>query len=295
MSSVQRKQMTTVDKSNIFPILADGTFDECQDIVKRGFKERSFISNDQYLLAINSINWIRIIGQICYYFYATLKINKFDQPINFSVPTGNFGNVFACYAASRMGMPLSKIIVAVNSNDILHRFFKQNDYSKRRVVETISPSMDISVASNFERLVYDFYLDSDSAKCRKLYSNFPEEPINIDDNIWSKTENLFLSYTCNDEETFECMKNFSNKFNQLIDPHTAVAYEAVERLKDQLHHNTVILATAHPAKFPDVLSKAGLNLKDMPERLKRVLNKKEVAESLSTSDNSIFDYIRKNN
>ena len=295
MSSVQRKQMTTVDKSNIFPIMADGTFDDCQDIVKRGFKERSFISNDQYLLAINSINWIRIIGQICYYFYATLKINKFDQAINFSVPTGNFGNVFACYAASRMGMPLSKIIVAVNSNDILHRFFKQNDYSKRKVIETISPSMDISVASNFERLVYDFYLDSDSAKCRKLYSNFPEEPINIDDNIWSKTENLFLSYTCNDEETFECMKNFSNKFNQLIDPHTAVAYEAVERLKDQLHHNTVILATAHPAKFPDVLLKAGLNLKDMPERLKRVLNKKEVAESLSTSDNSIFDYIRKNN
>lgn len=130
MSDIQRKQMTTVNKKNVFPILANGTFDDCQDIVKKGFKERSFLRDGQYLLAVNSINWVRIIGQICYYFYSSLKINKFSQPLNFSVPTGNFGNVFACYAASRMGMPLSKIIVAVNSNDILNRFFRNNDYSK---------------------------------------------------------------------------------------------------------------------------------------------------------------------
>ena len=112
MSEIQRKQMTTVHKDNVFPILASGTFDDCQDIVKRGFNERTFLKDDQYLLAVNSINWVRIIGQICYYFYVSLKINNLSSPLNFSVPTGNFGNVFACYAASKMGMPLSKIIVA---------------------------------------------------------------------------------------------------------------------------------------------------------------------------------------
>ena len=167
-SEIQRKQMTTINKSNVFPILIEGTFDDCQDIVKKGFKERNFIRNDQYLLAINSINWIRIIGQICYYFYAAIKLNQLTKPINYSVPTGNFGNVFACYSASKMGLPLSKIIVAVNSNDILHRFFKNNDYSKRIAIETLSPSMDISVASNFERLLYDFYLDRDANACACL-------------------------------------------------------------------------------------------------------------------------------
>ena len=151
MSEIQRKQMTTLNKSNVFPILASGTFDDCQDIVKQGFNERTFLKDDQYLLAINSINWVRIIGQICYYFYASIKVNKLSEPLNFSVPTGNFGNVFACYAASKMGMPLGKIIVAVNSNDILDRFFKNNDYSKKIVSETLSPSMERSVARNFER------------------------------------------------------------------------------------------------------------------------------------------------
>ena len=113
MSEIQRKQMTTVNKKNVFPILVSGTFDDCQDIVKKGFKERNFLRDDQYLLAVNSINWVRIIGQICYYFYASLKINALSNPLNFSVPTGNFGNVFACYAASKMGMPIEKIIVCL--------------------------------------------------------------------------------------------------------------------------------------------------------------------------------------
>ena len=157
MSDVQRRQMTTVDSPNVYTLLIDGTFDDCQTIVKQAFNERPFVKNDQFLLAVNSINWVRIIGQICYYFYASLKISEFKEPLNFSVPTGNFGNVFACYSAHKMGMPLNKILVAVNDNNILHRFFSNNDYSKQKVSETVSPSMDISIASNFERLVYDFY------------------------------------------------------------------------------------------------------------------------------------------
>ena len=294
MSEIQRKQMTTVHKDNVFPILARGTFDDCQDIVKRGFNERTFLKNDQYLLAVNSINWVRIIGQICYYFYVSLKINNLSNPLNFSVPTGNFGNVFACYAASKMGMPLSKIIVAVNSNDILHRFFINNDYSKEKVNETISPSMDISVASNFERLLYDFYLEGDTKLCSKLYANFPNSKIEIDSKIWKKSSQLFISYSSDDRATYECMKYYFNNFNYVMDPHTAVAADAVNKLHDKLDGKTIILSTAHPAKFPLALKNAGLPI-SLPNKLSSVLDKKEVADRLSSKDDSIFEFIKNNN
>ena len=295
MSEIQRKQMTTVNKENVFPILASGTFDDCQDIVKKGFRERTFLRDDQYLLAVNSINWVRIIGQICYYFYASLKMNKLSEPLNFSVPTGNFGNVFACYAASKMGMPLSKIVVAVNSNDILDRFFRNNDYSKLKVNETISPSMDISVASNFERLLYDFYLDCNSDLCSRLYSKFPEESIQINKSIWNKTSDLFISYSSDDASTYKCMQFYYKNFNYIMDPHTAVAADAVKRFKEKLQGNTIILSTAHPAKFPLALENAGILIKNLPKKLTEVLNKSEVAKKLSTTDNSIFEYIKENN
>ena len=295
MSEIQRKQMTTVDKENVFPILANGTFDDCQDIVKKGFKERTFLKDNQYLLAVNSINWVRIIGQICYYFYVSLKINKLSEPLNFSVPTGNFGNVFACYAASKMGMPLSKIVVAVNSNNILDRFFKNNDYSKMQVNETISPSMDISVASNFERLLYDFYLNRDSDLCFNLYSEFPNKSIKINDDVWNKSSNLFMSYSADDISTYKCMQFYYENFNYIMDPHTAVAADAVKSLRDKLSGKTVILSTAHPAKFPLALKNAGISINNIPKKLSEVLNKKETAKKLSTEDNSIFEYIKEKN
>ena len=295
MSEIQRKQMTTVDKENVFPILANGTFDDCQDIVKKGFKERTFLKDNQYLLAVNSINWVRIIGQICYYFYVSLKINKLSEPLNFSVPTGNFGNVFACYAASKMGMPLSKIVVAVNSNNILDRFFKNNDYSKMQVNETISPSMDISVASNFERLLYDFYLNRDSDLCFNLYSEFPNKSIKINDDVWNKSSNLFMSYSADDISTYKCMQFYYENFNYIMDPHTAVAADAVKSLRDKLSGKTVILSTAHPAKFPLALKNAGISINNIPKKLSEVLNRKETAKKLSTVDNSIFEYIKEKN
>ena len=295
MSEIQRKQMTTVNKPNVFPVLVSGTFDDCQDIVKKGFKERNFLKDDQYLLAVNSINWVRIIGQICYYFYASLKINALSNPLNFSVPTGNFGNVFACYAASKMGMPIEKIIVAVNSNDILDRFFKNNDYSKKIVSETTSPSMDISVASNFERLIYDFYLNRNSEDCSNLYKQFPNQGIKINDAMWQKSRDLFMSYSIDDDSTFDAMKFYNNKYGYVMDPHTAVAAKAINILKDKLKNQTVILSTAHPAKFPDALKKAGISINEIPNNLKEVISKKEVAVQLTASDDSIFNYIKENN
>ena len=295
MSEIQRKQMTTLNKPNVFPVLVSGTFDDCQDIVKKGFKERNFLKDDQYLLAVNSINWVRIIGQICYYFYASLKINALSNPLNFSVPTGNFGNVFACYAASKMGMPIEKIIVAVNSNDILDRFFKNNDYSKKIVSETTSPSMDISVASNFERLIYDFYLNRNSEDCSNLYKQFPNQGIKINDAMWQKSRDLFMSYSIDDDSTFDAMKFYNNKYGYVMDPHTAVAAKAINILKDKLKNQTVILSTAHPAKFPNALKKAGISINEIPNNLREVISKKEVAVQLSASDDSIFNYIKENN
>ena len=138
--------MSTIDADNVFALRINGTFDDCQDLVKQAFIQRDFLKPDQYLLAVNSINWTRIVGQICYYFYAYNRLANHEN-LNFSIPTGNFGNVFACYSAFKMGLPIKTISVAVNDNDILHRFFASNDYSKKQVHETISPSMDISVAS----------------------------------------------------------------------------------------------------------------------------------------------------
>ena len=200
MSEVQRRQMSTIKASNVFALRINGTFDDCQDLVKLAFKKRDFLNTDQYLLAVNSINWTRIIGQICYYFYAYNQLHNKGN-INFSIPTGNFGNVFACYSAHKMGLPINKISVAVNNNDILHRFFSDNDYSKQIVHDTVSPSMDISVASNFERLIYDFFLDRDSAKCAAMFDNFPANPIELNSKIWQKKDKLFSSSKVNDLDT----------------------------------------------------------------------------------------------
>jgi len=200
MSEVQRRQMSTIKASNVFALRINGTFDDCQDLVKHAFKKRDFLNNNQYLLAVNSINWTRIVGQICYYFYAYNQLHQ-KTNLNFSIPTGNFGNVFACYSAYKMGLPIKKISVAVNENDILHRFFSDNNYSKQFVHETISPSMDISVASNFERLVYDLFLNRDSAKCFKMFDNFPVNPIELDPITWQKKDHLFSSSKVNDLDT----------------------------------------------------------------------------------------------
>jgi len=295
MSDVQRKQMTTVDSPNVFTLSIDGTFDDCQSIVKEAFNERPFLKDDQFLLAVNSINWVRIIGQICYYFYASLKISKNNESLNFAVPTGNFGNVFACYSAYKMGMPLNKILVAVNDNNILHRFFSENDYSKKSVAETVSPSMDISIASNFERLVYDLYTERDSSLCKDFYSNFPSTPIKIEDDSWKKSKDLFLSYCVDDFSTVGAMKDIYKEYSYLIDPHTAVASKAVEALKDKLAGKTVVLSTAHPAKFPLVVKNAGLDIKNIPASLSEIFDKKEKIYNFPASKDQIFDFITKNN
>ena len=293
MSEVQRRQMSTIKAANVFALRINGTFDDCQDLVKLAFKQRDFLKTDQYLLAVNSINWTRIVGQICYYFYAYNQLHKKGN-LNFSIPTGNFGNVFACYSAHKMGLPINKISVAVNDNDILHRFFSSNDYSKKLVHETISPSMDISVASNFERLVYDLFLDRDSNKCSKMFDNFPANPIELDPVTWQKKDRLFSSSKVNDLDTKKIIQETHQLFDYILDPHTAVAaIEAFNKSDENNHY--VVLSTAHPAKFPKVYEELNIQIKSLPVALKGLFKKEEFLHSFDADYNQIVSFINHNN
>ena len=293
MSEVQRRQMSTIKASNVFALRIDGTFDDCQDLVKLAFKKRDFLNNDQYLLAVNSINWTRIIGQICYYFYAFNQLHQ-KSNLNFSIPTGNFGNVFACYSAHKMGLPINKISVAVNENDILHRFFSNNNYSKQAVHETISPSMDISVASNFERLVYDLFLNRDSAKCFKMFDNFPANPIELDPITWQKKDHLFSSSKVNDLDTKKIIQETYKLFNYILDPHTAVAAVEAFNKSDENNHY-VVLSTAHPAKFPQVYEELDIEINSLPFALRDLFKKEEYLHSFDADYNQIVNFINRNN
>jgi len=293
MSEVQRRQMSTIKASNVFALRIDGTFDDCQDLVKLAFKKRDFLNNDQYLLAVNSINWTRIIGQICYYFYAFNQLHQ-KSNLNFSIPTGNFGNVFACYSAHKMGLPINNISVAVNENDILHRFFSDNNYSKQFVHETISPSMDISVASNFERLVYDLFLDRDSARCSKMFDNFPTNPIELDSITWQKKDHLFSSSKVNDLDTKKIIQETYQLFNYILDPHTAVAAVEAFNKSDENNHY-VVLSTAHPAKFPQVYEELDIEINSLPFALRDLFKKEEYLHSFDADYNQIVNFINRNN
>ena len=293
MSEVQQRQMSTIKSSNVFALKINGTFDDCQDLVKQAFQKRDFLSANQYLLAVNSINWTRIIGQICYYFYAYNQLSEKGN-LNFSIPTGNFGNVFACYSAHKMGLPVEKISVAVNNNDILHRFFNENDYSQQSVCETISPSMDISVASNFERLVYDLFLDRDASQCAAMFENFPIKPIELDASIWRKKKNLFSSSMVNDLDTEKMIKRTYQSDSYLLDPHTAVAAVEAFNNSDKNNHY-ILLSTAHPAKFPKVYEKLNIKIKSSPTSLKDLFKKDEYLHTLDADYNKITDFIKLNN
>ncbi len=293
MSEVQRRQMSSIDASNVFALRINGTFDDCQDLVKLAFKKRDFLNTNQYLLAVNSINWIRIIGQICYYFYAFNQLHTKGN-LNFSIPTGNFGNVFACYSAHKMGLPINKISVAVNNNDILHRFFSDNDYSKKSVHETLSPSMDISVASNFERLVYDLFLDRNAAQCAAMFDNFPSNPISLDNTIWQKKDNLFSSSKVNDLNTKKIIQQIHQSHNYILDPHTAVALDEALRKSNKDNHY-IVLSTAHPAKFPRIYKELGIELSSLPISLTGLYEKEERLHTFDADYKQIKDFISLNN
>ncbi|MBT0652890.1 threonine synthase [Geomobilimonas luticola] len=254
-SPIQALQMTTVTDANVHNIAAKGTFDDCQNIVKSLFNDLPF--KEKYALgAVNSINWARVLAQVVYYFYAWFRVtDNGGANVVFSVPTGNFGDIFAGYIAKRMGLPVSKLLLATNENNILTRFINDGDYSLGDVVPTVSPSMDIQLASNFER--YLFYLfDENPARVRDAFVELTQTGrIAFSSNELARVREEFLSRSVNQAETLETIAAFHKATGYLLDPHTAVGVRAAQELVPA-DATPVCLATAHPAKFGEAVEQA---------------------------------------
>jgi len=272
VSSVQRKLMTTVEDKNVFNIAIDGNFDDCQNLVKSMFADNKF-SNSINMSGVNSINWARIVAQTVYYFFSYFQACQINEKINFSVPTGNFGDVYAGYLSKKMGLPIDKLIVATNQNDILHRAISNGQYKAHSVVETLSPSMDIQVASNFERLIYDIN-DQNTDKTSKIMQSIKnEKKYLIEEKELKKIRKDFVSETISEQELLSCIKKVYENYKIIIDPHTAVGLGALKKIN--LAGKSVVLSTAHPCKFPEAIKKA-INIKsELPDNLNYILSKKE--------------------
>ena len=287
ISKIQRKLMTTVKDKNVFNIAIEGNFDDCQNLVKSMFEDLDF-SKSIKMSGVNSINWARIIAQTVYYFYCYLKLDK-KKSINFSVPTGNFGDVYAGYLSKKMGLPIGRLIVATNQNDILHRAISSGKYIANQVEQTISPSMDIQVASNFERLIYDV-LDQNSNKTKDAMNKFKKEKkYIIDDESIARINNDFLSESLNQKETLEVIKTNYEKHGVILDPHTAVGLGAVNKLG--FDKDCVILSTAHPCKFPEAINQAIQKNENLPEELNYILDEKENFDIIENNLETIKNYI----
>jgi threonine synthase len=289
VSSVQRKLMTTGKEQNVINIAINGNFDDCQNLVKSMFADKIF-SNEIRMSGVNSINWARIIAQSVYYFYSYFLVEDKDRPLNFSVPTGNFGDVYAGYLAKKMGLPINKLVVATNQNDILHRAISKGSYEVEKVTETISPSMDIQIASNFERLIYDLN-DCDDAKTINAMKDIREKgKYIIDQERLNKINTDFLSSKMSEEEVLETIKKVHEKFDIVLDPHSAIGYGAFDKVN--LSGNNIVLATAHPCKFPDAIKNA-INLKaELPKELMYIMSEKENYDIIDNNIDKVKQHIK---
>ena len=285
---MQRKLMTTGKNENVFNIAIKGNFDDCQNLVKSMFADKKF-SSEIKMSGVNSINWARIIAQSVYYFYSYLLVEDKSKPINFSVPTGNFGDVYAGYLAKKMGLPVNKFIVATNQNDILHRAISNGNYKAEKVSETISPSMDIQIASNFERLIFDLNNEDDKQTSLDMKNIREKGQYFINDQKLNKINDNFLSARMGEDETLEVIKNVYKKFSVVLDPHTAIGYGAFD--KHNLKGNNIVLATAHPCKFPDAIESAIDRKEDLPNELTFVLDQKEKYDIIQNDVEKVKEYI----
>tara|TARA_B100001029_G_scaffold63213_1_gene51158 strand:+ start:995 stop:2386 length:1392 start_codon:yes stop_codon:yes gene_type:complete len=280
VTDIQRRQMTTSGSVNVYPLAIESDFDGCQSLVKKIFLDKDFHVDSTRFIAANSINWARCMTQSVYFFWAYLKLRDKDKDLIFSVPSGNFGHAYAGWTAKEMGLPIKKLLIATNSNDVLHKLFSENKYEKSSVDQTLAPSMDISVASNFERLLYNLH-DNNSEVLSSIMAQFPEKPISIPIEKWDSVVKFFSSDRCSDQGIKEQIRNTYEESNYLLDPHTATGVRASNNLesKDEL---VVTMATAHPAKFGEAIDRAipGHDL-NIPKRLNIVFDKEESYEVLS--------------
>ncbi|MFZ5779597.1 MAG: threonine synthase [Pseudomonadota bacterium] len=279
VSEVQRRQMTTVLAPNVHNIAVAGTFDDCQDLAKACFNDLAF--RDRHALtAVNSINFARVMAQIVYYFWAAVRLGAPDRPVAFAVPTGNFGNVYAGYAAQRMGLPVHHFVVAANANDILARFFEAGAMTMADVVPTLSPSMDIQVSSNFERLLFDLFDRNGKALAEAMTEFRRTGALAVGDNAHADVRALFDAGRLDDEGTLAAIADCQRRYGEILDPHTAVGYAVAQRHRRDAGVPMVVLATAHPAKFPDAVSRAIGQRPPLPPRLSDLLERVERVDRL---------------
>lgn len=271
VSAIQERQMTTVPDENIHCVSIEGTFDDCQDLVKASFSDKAF--RDRVKLgAVNSINWCRVLAQTTYYFWSYLRVtdnNRSAEAVNFSVPTGNFGDILAGYYAKRMGLPVGKLVVATNENDILHRFFTKGEYHRYSINKTISPSMDICVSSNFERYLYHLADDDPTILASWMTAFESTGKLTISGKKLAQAQSDFLSARADTTMTLDTIKTYYDKHGYMMCPHTAVGVNALSQL-DMLNTTTVALATAHEGKFPDACKMAVDPLPTPPKELSRL-------------------------
>ena len=288
VSLVQRKLMSTVKEKNVFNIAIEGNFDDCQNLVKLMFADKEF-SNSINMSGVNSINWARIIAQTVYYFYTYFQVQD-NRPINFSVPTGNFGDVYAGYLSKKMGLPINKFIVATNQNDILHRAISNGNYEAGNVSETNSPSMDIQIASNFERLIYDLN-DCDDNETRKIMQGIKEKgKYIISKDKMEKINKNFLSASMNEKEVLDTIKEVHIKHGVILDPHSAIGFGALNKVN--IDGNNIVLATAHPCKFPEAIDKSIGVKPALPDELKYVMDEKENYDIIENNLSKTQQYIK---
>ena len=297
VSPIQALQMTTVPELNVFNIAVEGTFDDCQSIVKEIFNDLEFKSAYR-LGSINSINWARVLAQVVYYVYATLKLQRDAgaEHVHFSVPTGNFGDIFAGYVAKKLIQPaIGRLILATNENNILTRFVLEGRYAISGVVPTISPSMDIQIASNFERYLYYLY-NKDAQRVRKTMEEFSK----TGELVFSREEREqvrkdFASASIDQDQTLKTIRECYKSTGYVLDPHTAVGVAAAQKLASSLDDQPVVcLATAHPAKFPDAVRKAIGRDPEQPEGMKGLENLPSRCRILPADVDVIKGYVREN-
>ena len=280
--------MTTVGDDNVHNIAVEGTFDDCQALVKTTFADEEF-RRAHHLSAVNSINWARVMAQTVYYFTAAASLGAPGTRVSFAVPTGNFGDVYAGYTAHRMGLPIGLLVVATNVNDILTRFLASGAYRPGAVSKTLSPSMDIQVASNFERLLFEL-VGRDGTKVAALMAELREKGVfTVPSAALSAVAGLFAAHRLDDAGTVAEIARVNDATGILIDPHTAIGVNAGRR---EAARPMVALATAHPAKFPEAVEQAAGRPPTLPDRLKNIFDRRERYEVLPNSREALQEFIR---